>query len=219
MLATRCMMQAVYFSSGTVPQDEFKHYGLASPIYTHFTSPIRRYADVLVHRLLAAAIGADITYPDLLDKDKIAVVCDRLNIRNRMAQYAARASTELQCCLFFKNRPTAATGYITRVRKNAIQVLVPTFGVEGPVYFDPLNADAEAPALKFDAEHLTLTVTSPADGKVTSFKVFDEVVVRIEVDESDYQRRRYMRRGFQHSCYGDMRVVSSNAFHLVHCLC
>lgn len=43
ILATRCMLQAVYFSSGTKTYDEFKHYGLAAPIYTHFTSPIRRY--------------------------------------------------------------------------------------------------------------------------------------------------------------------------------
>jgi len=43
ILATRCMLQAVYFASGTKTYDEFLHYGLAAPIYTHFTSPIRRY--------------------------------------------------------------------------------------------------------------------------------------------------------------------------------
>lgn len=42
ILATRCMLQAVYFASGTKSYDEFLHYGLATPIYTHFTSPIRR---------------------------------------------------------------------------------------------------------------------------------------------------------------------------------
>lgn len=41
IMATRCMMQAVYFCSGM--DNDFHHYGLASPIYTHFTSPIRRY--------------------------------------------------------------------------------------------------------------------------------------------------------------------------------
>lgn len=42
IMATRCMTQAKYFSSGQVAQSGFLHYGLAAPIYTHFTSPIRR---------------------------------------------------------------------------------------------------------------------------------------------------------------------------------
>lgn len=36
--------QAVYFCSGDLTPPEFHHYGLAAPLYTHFTSPIRRYA-------------------------------------------------------------------------------------------------------------------------------------------------------------------------------
>lgn len=44
IMATRCMLSAEYFCSGSVSRDTFGHYGLASPIYTHFTSPIRRYA-------------------------------------------------------------------------------------------------------------------------------------------------------------------------------
>ena len=60
MIATRCMMQAVYFATGTIEEPLFVHYGLAAPFYTHFTSPIRRYADIMVHRLLAASIGKEV---------------------------------------------------------------------------------------------------------------------------------------------------------------
>ena len=47
ILATRCMMQAVYFCSGTIAPAEYFHYGLATSIYTHFTSPIRRFVSIL----------------------------------------------------------------------------------------------------------------------------------------------------------------------------
>eukprot|EP00056_Hartaetosiga_gracilis_P019514 m.14657 g.14657 ORF g.14657 m.14657 type:complete len:171 (-) comp7739_c0_seq3:2233-2745(-) len=149
-----------------------------------------RYADVLVHRLLAASIGADKTYPELLDKNKQSSVCDRLNIRNRMAQYASRSSTQLHTCFFFKDRPTCAVGYVTRVLKNAVQVLIPHFGVEGPVYFDPIDAENEElhPKIKFDEEKLNLSVTV-AD-KTQDLTVFDEVKVKVSVDEADSQRQR-----------------------------
>ena len=61
-------MPAQYFCSGEQAQEEWHHYGLAAPIYTHFTSPIRRYADVCVHRLLGAAIGVAPLPTFLMDK-------------------------------------------------------------------------------------------------------------------------------------------------------
>lgn len=62
------MMPAQYFCSGEHAQEDWHHYGLAAPIYTHFTSPIRRYADVCVHRLLGAAIGVSPLPVFLMDK-------------------------------------------------------------------------------------------------------------------------------------------------------
>lgn len=141
ILATRCMLQAVYFISGTLTKPEFFHYGLAAPIYTHFTSPIRRYADIIVHRLLAACIGADSPYAELLDKTKTSLLCNNLNYRNRMAQYAGRASVALNTHLFFRKRTEKVEGYVLFVRKNALQILVPKYGLEGTIYLSGKNQD------------------------------------------------------------------------------
>lgn len=62
--AARTMQLAVYFCTGDLRgrEDEWAHYGLSTPLYTHFTSPLRRYADIIVHRTLAAVVEAEEVY-------------------------------------------------------------------------------------------------------------------------------------------------------------
>ncbi|XP_074047898.1 exosome complex exonuclease RRP44 [Macrotis lagotis] len=181
ILATRCMMQAVYFCSGM--DNDFHHYGLASPIYTHFTSPIRRYADIIVHRLLAVAIGADSTYPDLTNKHKLADLCKNLNFRHKMAQYAQRASVAFHTQLFFKNKGIVnEEAYILFIRKNAIVVLIPKYGLEGTVFFE--EKDKPKPRLVYDEEMPSLKVED------TEFHIFDKVKVKITLDSSNLQHQK-----------------------------
>ncbi|CAG5119545.1 unnamed protein product, partial [Candidula unifasciata] len=190
IMTTRCMMQAVYFCSGMLQPADYMHYGLATPIYTHFTSPIRRYSDIIAHRLLAVSIGADASYSDLLDKTKIQVMlvlteracANNLNFRHKMAQYAGRASVNLHTHLFFKNRIQDEEGHILFVRKNAIQVLITKYGLEGTIF---LTSDSQKTST-FVYNEETDTQTA---GDVT-LHVFDPVIVQLSIDRSNVQHMK-----------------------------
>ncbi|CAL1543487.1 unnamed protein product [Lymnaea stagnalis] len=183
IVTTRCMMQAVYFCSGMLQPADYLHYGLATPIYTHFTSPIRRYSDIIAHRLLAVSIGADASYSELLDKTKIQSLCNNLNYRHKMAQYAGRASVNLHTHLFFKTRIQDEEGHVLFVRKNALQVLISKYGLEGTVFLNDDNQKSSS-LFVYDEE-----MNTQSAGDVT-IHVFDPVIVQLSIDRSNVQHMK-----------------------------
>ena len=58
LLSHKATLKAKYFCAGMLDIAKYQHYALSVPLYTHFTSPIRRYADVLVHRQLDSILQA-----------------------------------------------------------------------------------------------------------------------------------------------------------------
>ncbi|TFK48126.1 RNB-domain-containing protein [Heliocybe sulcata] len=188
IMATRCMLSAEYFCSGSVARDTFGHYGLASPIYTHFTSPIRRYADVLAHRQLAAAIAYAPLHPSLHSKSHVERVLNVVNRRHRMAQMASRASVEFYVGLALKARGEREQGivreeaFVIRTFRNGLNVFVSKLGIEGLVMFKR--------EIKFDADNYTVTIPADLTGKEdVTIAVFDKVTVNIEIEKDKNTQR------------------------------
>ena len=189
ILATRCMLSAEYFCSGAQAYPEFRHYGLASEIYTHFTSPIRRFADVVAHRQLAAAIGYESLHPTLHSKSKLEGVCGNINNRHRNAQMAGRASVEYYVGQALRGRVIEEEGYLMRIFSNGFVVFVPRFGVEGLIRVRDL-APVE-PKSEFDADNYSLKV----EGSTGSWSVglFDQVVVKVMDDVEERTGKRKIK--------------------------
>ena len=183
ILATRCMSQAEYIASGDVAPAEYHHYGLAAPLYTHFTSPIRRYADLVVHRLLAAALGIDAFPEGLLSSlgGGLTTTAAGLNVCHRNAQYAGRASVELFTVLYFRDRATVADARVTRCKATGLTVFVPRFGIEGPVAFDGPGEGGASSAWEMSADGASVAAT---DGSGRRFRLFQRCAVRISVNKS-----------------------------------
>ncbi|KAK2603839.1 exosome catalytic subunit dis3 [Conoideocrella luteorostrata] len=186
IMATRCMMSAEYFCSGTQAYPEFRHYGLASEIYTHFTSPIRRYADLLAHRQLAAAIGYEAVHPSVRSRGRLEAVCKNINVRHRNAQMAGRASIAYYVGQALKGKVAEEDAFVMKIFSNGFVVLVPRFGIEGLIRLRDL-AEQE-PESEFDAETYTLVTRGSRDLKVELFQ-------KVKVKVSDEKDERTGKRG------------------------
>lgn len=133
-LALRTMMQASYS-----PRHE-RHFGLASECYGHFTSPIRRYADLVVHRALKLALAGD--GAKAVPAGKLQKIADHLSKRERVAMEAEREILKRVTILFLADKVGQTfTGVINSLTDFGFWVEFREVMAEGMVRLSTLSDD------------------------------------------------------------------------------
>ncbi|KAG8218853.1 SSD1 protein [Butyriboletus roseoflavus] len=146
LLSFKATQRAKYFCAGMLDIAKYGHYALNVPLYTHFTSPIRRYADILVHRQLESVLqgGGDPKFT--MDRDAVAKIAQQCNIKRDSAKLAQEQSTHLFLCVFISDLthrygPVVRQAKVVNVLDAAFDVLVPEFGIEKRVHVDQMPID------------------------------------------------------------------------------
>ena len=182
MLALRAMARACYST------DNVGHYGLAFPFYTHFTSPIRRYPDMMVHRLLThylEAFNSGHKLEKMPDKATYEQWCEYSSAREQVATDAERASIKYKLTEFMQDKiGQEFDGTVSGVTEWGMYVEIEPSKVEGMVSLKAIKEDY----FVFDEEKYR--VVGRHSGK--TFTLGDKVRVRVlrasmEQKQIDYE--------------------------------
>jgi ribonuclease R len=167
----RSLQRAVYS-----PEEE-GHYALASDTYCHFTSPIRRYPDLTIHRLLDAILKGKKAVNDFAE---LVVLGEHCSDRERRAEAAERELTKLKLLHYLEDRiGQEMDGIVTGVEEFGLFVQGVQLPAEGLVHVTTLADDY----YHFDRRSHTLTGRRAGN----AFRLGD--LVRVEVARVDIDRR------------------------------
>ncbi|PNF40042.1 hypothetical protein B7P43_G11627 [Cryptotermes secundus] len=142
-LCARSMIRAKYFCANFINAEEgFWHYALNVPLYTHFTSPIRRYADVMVHRLLCASLGYS-PKPNW-KPDSVQATATNCNRQKYQAKRAGEQSTELYLTVYIGlHGPMIEEAVVMDVKDLSFDIIIRRTGLVQRIYTNNLPFPAK----------------------------------------------------------------------------
>jgi ribonuclease R len=132
----RTQMQAIY------SPDNVGHFGLHLDRYAHFTSPIRRYADLIVHRGLIRALGLGDDGLTDTEMATLTEIAEHITLAERRAMAAERDATDRYVAAFMEGREGAEfTGRITGVTRFGLFIRLAETGADGLVPVSTLGGE------------------------------------------------------------------------------
>lgn len=143
LLTVKTMQLAKYICTNDVEDRyDYRHYALAVPLYTHFTSPIRRYADLVVHRQLAAAIGWDESFET--PAETLTEQAESCNERKLQAKLAGEDGSDvyLWCMIkrITKDSEFIMDGVVTGLVEYGLEILLHETGFTLRIYYGEMLA-------------------------------------------------------------------------------
>ncbi|CCF58293.1 hypothetical protein KAFR_0E01390 [Kazachstania africana CBS 2517] len=140
VLLFKTMSRAKYFVAGKADPDQYGHYALNLPIYAHFTCPLRRYADHVVHRQLKSIING-IPYNE--DIDSLKITAEYCNFKKDCSYQAQEQAIHLLLCKTIndmgdKTGQILTMATVLQVYESSFDVIIPEFGIEKRVHGDQL---------------------------------------------------------------------------------
>jgi DIS3-like exonuclease 2 len=177
-MMTLPMQQAKYFAAGTLDQADWRHFALNMPYYTHFTSPIRRYPDIIVHRLLQATLDGEEAVRDMpQDVQDIEQLCVHCSEKQMASKNAQQRCDRVFLSLFIRKNPMKSQmGIVLSVGQKAFTVYLPSIGADAMLYLEEHKSVLTYTAEERGDNARVIVLKNKTNGKAARWKTLDIVV-------------------------------------------